>query len=232
MFHEKRLGLLPHDPERVSRHVKLTPANAPVDPLVSTTPVDWAVGKPWDSDEMLNDQLGICGPDAWVNWLKMMGVLATVDDAMAIYEAMGYKGTTATDNGVVLMDMLQWLTSNRVAGVTMDCFFVVGFADPLHLATACQIAPLIVGANLSTECQSTDWWGDAAAHSTSDWGPHAYLYHANSPGGGNGKSWGEAVFTTPDFQVARWTECYLPVCQELMPVGTDVLRLLNIAKGL
>jgi len=232
MFAAKRLGLKPHDPERVARHVKLTPANAPVDPLVSATPVDWAVGREWDGDELLNDQLGDCGPAAWVNWLKMMGVLATVDDAMAIYEAMGYKGTTATDNGVVLMDMLQWLTSNRVAGVTMDCFFVVGFADPLHLATACQIAPLIVGANLSTECQSTDWWGDAAAHSTSDWGPHAYLYHANSPGGGNGKSWGEAVFTTPDFQVARWTECYLPVCQELMPVGTDVLRLLNIAKGL
>ena len=232
MFAAKRLGLLPHDPERVARHVKLTPANAPVDPLVSTTPVDWALGRDWDSAELLNDQLGICGPAAWVNWLKMMGVSATVDDAMVIYEAMGYKGTPATDNGVVLMDMLQWLTNNRVVGVTMDCFFVVGFADPLHLATACQIAPLIVGANLSTECQSTDWWGDAAAYSTSDWGPHAYLYHANSPGGGNGKSWGESVFSTPSFQRAKWTECYLPVCQELMPVGTDVLRLLNIAKGL
>ena len=112
----------------------------------------------------------------------------------------------------------------------MDCFFVVGFADPTHLATACQLAPLIVGANLSTACQSTNTWDNAAAGSKAEWGLHAYLYHANSPGGGNGKSWGEPVFTTPDFQAARWTECYLPVCQELMPVGTDVLRLLNIAR--
>ena len=230
MLAPKRLGLRPHDPERVARHVRLTPANAPVDPLVSTTPVDWQAGKDWDGDVMLNDQLGICGPDAWVNWLKLMGCPATVDDAMGIYEAMGYKGTPATDNGVVLMDMLQWLTNNRVAGVTMDCFFVVGFADPTHLATACQLAPLIVGANLSTACQSTNTWDNAAAGSKAEWGPHAYLYHANSPGGGNGKSWGEPVFTTPDFQAVRWTECYLPVCQELMPVGTDVLRLLNIAR--
>ena len=231
MFHEKRLGLLPHDPERVSRHVKLTPANAPVDPLVSTTPVDWAVGKPWDSDEMLNDQLGICGPDAWVNWLKMMGASATVDDAMAIYEAMGYNGTPATDNGVVLMDMLQWLTNNRVAGVTMDCFFIIGFADPLHLATACQIAPLIVGAKLTTACQNSATW-DASCTDAPAWGPHAFLVHSYSPGGSQGKSWGETVFNTPDFQHAQWTECYLPVCQELMAPGTDVLRLLNIAKGL
>jgi hypothetical protein len=237
MFNHCKLGLQPHDPVRVDRHVKLTPANAPVDPLVSTTPVDWAQGMEWDNDALLNTQLGICGPAMWVNWLKMMAARtrpkAVFDsgDAFRAYQAMGYDGTPETDNGVVLLDFLQWCTENYVGGFKLDCFFVIGFADPLHLATACQIAPLLVGADLTTACQDTVTW-DAKATSGAEWGGHAYLYHANSPGGGNGKSWGEPVFTTPDFQRAKWTECYLPICQELMPEGTDVLRLLNIAKGL
>jgi hypothetical protein len=218
--------------------VKLTPANAGLDPLVSATPRDWQLGQEWDDDELLNNELGICGPDACVNWLKTMaaatGRNAIVDagDALGAYQAMGYNGKPSSDNGVVLMDLLQWWTDNAIGGFKLDCFFVIGYLDPVHLATAMQIAPLIVGAELTMACQSTDTWDGSAASDPREWGGHAYLAHSWSPGGANGKSWGEPVYSTPDFQRARWRECYLPICQELMPEGTDVLRLLNIAKGL
>ena len=238
MFKDLKLGLRPHDPARVDRHVKLTPATAGVDPYVSHTPKDWALGRAWDQDILDNDIWGNCGPVSGVNWLKMMAASGRHDlsfdqsDVDAAYRAMGWKGDAATDNGVVLLDLMQWWTEHPIGGFQLDCFFVIGFADPLHLATACQIAPLIVGAELTKACQSADTWDAKAAEDKTVWGGHAYLYHANSPGGGNGKSWGAPVFTTPAFQVRRWRECYLPICAELMAPGTDVLRLLNVAKGL
>jgi hypothetical protein len=239
MFSHLKLGLKPHDHARVDRHVKLTPALAGVDQLVSRTPKDWALGRAWDDDPLLNNDLGICGPAALVNWLKMMtlacgrgSLVFDEGDALAAYRAMGYDGTPATDTGVVLLELMQWWTDHPIGGVQLDCFFVVGFLDPAHLAMAQQIAPLIVGADLTTACQTTDTWDGNAANEPTDWGGHAYLYHSDSPGGGNGKSWGQPVYTTPDFRVRRWRECYLPICRELMPAGTDVLRLLNIAKGL
>jgi hypothetical protein len=238
MFSSCKLGLKPHDQKRVDAHVKLTPANAGLDPLVSRTPRDWALGRAWDDDVLANDILGDCGPAACVNWLKMMAAQTRADlsftagDAQMAYRAMGWDGTPATDNGVVLMDLLQWWTENEIGGVKLDCFFVIGYLDPLHLATAMQIAPLIVGAELTTACQNSDTWDAKAASVPDVWGGHAYLYHADSPGGGSGKSWGLPVYTSPAFRAARWRECYLPICQELMTPGTDVLRLLNIAKGL
>jgi hypothetical protein len=238
MLSNLKLGLRPHDPRRVNAHVKLTPALAGLDPFVSRTPKDWALGRAWDDDPLLNNWLGICGPAACVNWLKMMAALVRADlyfdedDALKAYRAMGYQDTDATDTGVVLLDLMQWWTNNPIGGVQLDCFFVIGYGVPEHLATAMQIAPLIVGAELTTACQTTDTWDAKAAAGPDVWGGHAYLYHADSPGGGSGKSWGMPVYTAPEFRTRRWRECYLPICQELMPPGTDVLRLLNIAKGL
>ena len=238
MFSKLKLGLQPHDPRGVNAHVRLTPALAGADPFMSRTPKDWALGRAWDGDVLLNDELGICGPAAAVNWLKMMAqasrqnLLFDAADALAAYRALGYDGTPETDNGVVLLDFMQWWTEHEIGGFKLDCFFVIGHGDPAHLATALQIAPVIVGASLSNTCQTSDTWGSEAAADPSMWGRHAYLYHSDSPGGGNGKSWGEPVFSTPEFRNAKWRECYLPICRELMPPGTDVLRLLNIAQSL
>jgi len=238
MFTSCKLGLQSPARDRIERHVKLTPDLAGVDPLVSRTPKDWAQGRAWDDDPLLNTQLGICGPSMCVNLLKMLAAAKREDlsfdsrDALLAYQAMGYDGTPETDNGVVLLDLLQWWTNNYIGGIKLDCFFVINHLDPEHVAAAMQIAPLLVGATLPTACQNTDTWDAKAAMDPTVWGGHAYLYHADSPGGGNGKSWGAPVFTLPEFRVLRWNECYLPICQELMPEGTDVLRLLNIAKGL
>jgi hypothetical protein len=238
MFSNLKLGLQPHDPRRVNAHVKLTPALAGLDPFVSRTPKDWALGRAWDDDPLLNNWLGICGPAACVNWLKMMAEITRADlsfdedDALKAYRAMGYQDTDATDTGVVLLDLMQWWTNNPIGGFQLDCFFVIGYGVPEHLATAMQIAPLIVGAELTTACQTTDTWDAQASEDPDVWGNHAYLYHADSPGGGSGKSWGKPIYTAPEFRAPRWHECYLPICRELMPPGTDVLRLLNIAKGL
>jgi hypothetical protein len=198
--------------------------------------MDWAFGRTWDGDDLGNTVKSNCGPAAFINWMKMMAAKTRADlsfdesDADALYRRMGYDGTPETDNGVVLMDLLDECTRAPVAGVTIDCFFVIGFADPVHLATACQIAPLIVGAELPMSCQNTDMWNGKIAEDTTIWGPHAYLVHSFSPGGCNGKSWGQPVFNTPEFQIKRWRECFLPISQELMVPGTDVLKLLNLAK--
>jgi hypothetical protein len=237
MFSRLKLGLKPHDPESVARVCKLTPSMAALDPLVSRTPKDWALGRAWDDDILGNDVWGDCAPVTAVNWLKMMAAAARsdlsfdVDDVLDAYRALGWKGTAATDNGVVLLDLMDYWCAFPIGGVQIDCFFRIGFGDPEHLATAIQIAPLIVGATLTTECKGSDTWGESEAAGAQVWGDHAYLYHADSPGAGIGKSWGAPVYTTPPFRSRRWNEAYLPICRELMP-GRDVDRLIKIAWGL
>jgi hypothetical protein len=238
MFAEHRLGLKSHDPERIARVVRLTPANAEIDPLMSSTPKDWALGLPWDDDVLGNDVLGDCGPAACINWIKMMALVSgeklsiTADDAKDAYRALGWDGTDATDNGVVLLDLMEYWAGHPIVGFKLDCFFSIGWLDQEHLATALQIAPLIVGAELTTYCKHSDTWGAPEAGGSQIWGGHAYLFHSNSPGGGNGKSWGEPVFTTQSFMARRWRECYLPICSGLMADGIDVPRLIAIAKRL
>ncbi len=231
MFRRFKLGLQAHDSVRLSRVKAL-----PVDPLLTQVPRDWAQGRTWDGNVLDNDVLSNCGPAAVINWLKMMAVACgrddlvfTNQDCLDLYTAMGYDGTPATDSGVVLLDLMNYMQNVGIKGLRFDCFFRVGFADATHLATATYLAPLIVGASLPVACQNADTWGELVASDARVWGGHAYLYHANSPGGGNGKSWGAPVFTTPEFQVRRWNECYLPVCLELNPSGVDVARLLTLA---
>jgi hypothetical protein len=236
MFTNCKLGLKPHDPSKVRQVVKLLPYRLGLDPLMSKTPTDWALGREWDGDVLDNDVLGNCGPVAVVNLLNMMAVACgqyslrfTVQDVLDLYTAFGYDGTPETDNGVVLLDLLHYMQKVGIRGFRFDCFFRVGFADAEHLATAVAISPLIVGASLTVACQTTDTWGTGVAYDAHKWGDHAYLIHAWSPGGANGKSWGAPVFTTPEFQTAKWNECYLPICRQLMPKHVDVDRLISLA---
>jgi hypothetical protein len=235
MFRNCKLGLRPHDPERVARVARLTPE---VDPLISRTPIDWALGRAWDSDILGNDVRSNCAPVACVNWIKMVGAACGIDmrlgfdDVDAAYRAMGYDGTPETDNGVVLLDLLEWWTCHPIGGVKLDGFVAVGHLDDEHLATACNVAPLIVDATLTRSCDSTDTWDSTVAGDSRVWGDHAYLYHADSPGGGNGKTWGKSVFTTPAYRRRRWNAAFLPICRALLPEGVDADRLIRLARQL
>lgn len=237
MWSRFKLGLRPPNPARYARVKAFHPSLLPIDPLESTTPRDWAKGCPWDDDVLDNDVLGDCGPAAAVNWLKLMALvcgrdrlLFTVDDALEAYRRLGYDGTPATDNGVVLLDLMELWQSEGIGGFKLDCFFRIDHLDPVHLATAVAVGgPLIVGATLSETCLTTDTWGDACAQDTRIAGGHAILYMSDSPGGGNAKSWGCAVFNTASFRIRRWDEAYLPVCRDLCPPGVDVERLITLA---
>lgn len=236
MFADCRLGLKPPKKDKLAKLCRTTAAE--LDPLVSRCPKDWAFGKPWDSDDLGNRDIGLCGPAAAVNWLKLMALAAgrtdlkfTADDAERFYrDVMGWDGTEANDDGVVLLDMMWEWTQHPIGGIKLDGFRIIGHGEAASLATAVTCAPLVAGATLTKACQGTDTWDAEAADSKhAVWGGHAYLYHSDSPGGGNGKSWGQPVFTTPDFRVAQWNEAYLPICFELMP-HIDAERLLKVTR--
>jgi len=234
MFANKRLGMLPPDHVKVSKVAKLS-----FDPMFSSTPRDWHLKRPWDDDQLMNDQLGDCGPAAAVNWLKLMAQVCgradlrfTVDDALDAYRKLGWDGTPATDNGVRLLDLMRLWYTDGIGGMRIDGFYFVGFLDEDHLATAVELCgPLIVGASLPIACQSTDTWDDSVSTDTREWGGHAFLYFANSPGMGTCKTWGQAVYQTPGFISRRWNECYLPICQQLQPkTGLDWEGMVEMAE--
>lgn len=234
MFADCRLGLKPHSSNRVGRHLRMTEEY--VDEFMSRTPTDWALGRPWDSDDLGNKVKSNCGPVAWINWLKMMLVAAgrereaaqfTITDADDFYRACGWDGTEAGDDGVVALDMMFQTMRHPVRGLKADGFLCIGHNDETHLATAIQHAPLIVGEDLTQACKGDDHWTGMDAQSPL-WGPHAVLAFSYSPGGTQTKTWGRAVFQDQTFRWPQWNEAYLPICFELMPhLDTDRLAALG-----
>lgn len=238
MFADCRLGLKSGSSESYGKACRITPDD--IDPVLTRCPTDWALGKPWDDDDLRNKKIGLCGPAAAVNVIKFLAaacgrtdVRPTADDAERFYrDVMGWDGTEANDDGVVLLDMMyQWML-HPIAGFKLDGFYVVSRTDAAHLASAVGVSPLIVSATLTRACQNTDQWDRAAADPRNPiWGPHAITYFSDSPGGGHGKSWGRPVWNTVDFRFARWNEVYMPVIRELMP-HVHIDRLLAIGRRL
>lgn len=235
MFSHLKLGLQEHDPVRFAR----TPTLFDVAPssLFAETPRDWQLGQAWDADPRHNDWLGCCGPAAVANWLVLMykvrGLPLPFDpDAfvLELYKAMGWDGTAATDNGVVLADLLRYCVS---AGL-FDGYVRVPVLSRTHVATAMDLGgPLIVGTTLTESCQSAKLWDATTAADTRIWGRHAVLMHAVSPGLDHWTSWGEDIDVTPDYEAARTEEAYLPLSRELHPnLAIDWDRLRAIASEL
>jgi hypothetical protein len=228
MFSHGKLGLRPHDPVRLAKIAKLHRL-VESDSLLAEVPKDWAQGLQWDADDLLNNQLGICGPAALVNTFKLVAeatqspLLFGSDDALMLYKALGYDGTPATDNGVVLLDLMEY----AVRAGMLDCFFQVAFADPVHLATAVAMCgPLVAGFELPNACQNTDRWDAFCAADASVWGGHAVMIYADSPGLLRAKSWGKPVDITPEFL----KEMYFGANAKLrVPSGLDYLPLLQLA---
>lgn len=239
MFSRYKLGLNLPDPRRVAAVPNLS-AGLHGDPLLSETPRDWALGRPWDDDVLGNDVLGDCGPAAAVNVLKLVADVAgypsafTSSDALDAYRRMGWDGTEATDNGVVLCDLMSMWQREGIGGIKLDMVCRVGYLEPKHLATAVAIGgPLIVGVELTNACKSTDRWDAAAADDAGVWGYHAIMVYAFSPGLIRAKSWGQPVDITQEFLTRRCREAYLPVCESMrVPSGASYQRLLEIVRSL
>lgn len=233
MFADCRLGLRDPDPRRIAQHVHLTPDD--VDASISRVPFDWHLGQKWNHDDLGNRDISNCGPAAVVNWCNLMAKVAGLDvpmygrpEAERIYQCMGWDGTFVSDDGVVLLDlMMEWM-KQPFCGVVIEGVYVIAHGEDSHVATANCISPLIAAASLTTSCKSTDVWDDQVARGRL-WGNHAFLYFADSPGGGSCKTWGRRAFHTPEFRKARWIECYLPICRALQP-HLDLERMIKIAR--
>jgi hypothetical protein len=235
MFEGCRLGVKKPDPKRIAAHVKLTPDD--IDASISRVPFDWHQGIRWDHPDLGNRDLNLCGPAAVVEWCNLMARVAGLNvpmygrpEAERIYRRMGWDGTFASDDGVVLLDLMcQWM-QEPFCGVMLDGFFVIGHGEDDHVATANTLSPLIAAASLTKACQTTDLWdGVAADDRWRFWGNHAFLYFADSPGGGTCVSWCKPVRQTDDFRRSSWIEAYLPVCRALQP-HLDLERFTQIGR--
>lgn len=235
MFQNCKLGLKEPDHGRVA----MVPA-FPADQLICTTPMDWQAGRAWDGDMLGNLQYNDCGPAAAVNILKLlalcnnMPLTFSVQDALDTYGLLGWDGTPATDQGVVLLDLMYLWQRVGIGGIPLSTFWRIGFGDPAHVATAISTGGPLLGAfRLPLVCKSTDQWDDIAAADTREWGPHAVALFASSDGWLRGKSWGRVVDISPRFIIAKCMEMYLPVSKVLRaPSGVPLDRLLRLGAQL
>jgi len=239
VFSNCKLGLRPPDPVRLSKCVGLSSGLTPeLDALFSDIPCDWAKGRDWDGDQLDNDVWGDCGPASLCNWLKFMaaelGIPLQIDanTALGLYRALGWDGTFQNDNGVVMLDMLNYCMMQPTAGVQLDGFVSVPCSNHTDVCTAVSVyGPLLVGLSLTKACQKTDLWDIDAANDKETWGNHAVVLFSTSPGLYRAKSWGRPVDVTPEFLAARGNEAYLPLAKQFHShLGISWDRLTKICK--
>jgi hypothetical protein len=179
-----KLGKLPHrhDP-RTLRLAKYLPAVLPDPP----EPFAWSPRVPsWPM--LKNDDVGDCTVAGALHleqvWTAANGRAYNPTDTEAIsaYSAItGYRpGDDSTDNGAVLLDVLNYWRAHGIGGHRISAFAQVDAADPIHVMTAIWLfGGLYIGLELPTSCQDQTLWnctdyrdGDRAPGS---WGGHCVI---------------------------------------------------------
>lgn len=96
---------------------------------------NWYTGDT-DVDPLGNDDVGDCtcadeGHMAnQVNWLLGNGAVATSDDCLSMYRSISaYDGTTATDEGALITDALDYMLAVGLAGVKIDAHAAINWQN-------------------------------------------------------------------------------------------------------
>lgn len=171
-----------------------------------------------------NDYAGDCGPagyahqvQAWVLARDGAVPYIQVPDVLAVYSALsGYNPATgANDTGVVVLDMLNYLRKQGLAGHVLGAFASVPYADIQMVATAIALFGGL-GLGLALPLTARDqfiagqpWSIQAGPGSTpGSWGLHYVTVLEYSPLGLRCISWGYPVELTWQFLATYADEAY------------------------
>jgi hypothetical protein len=236
-----KLGKLPprHDP----RTLKLSTYAAD---LPSPPPeVDWST-KAKRLGMLLNDQLGDCGLAAPLHLMQCMtaenGVeyVPTDAEALAAYKAIGnYRpGQPETDNGVVMLDVMNAWRRDGIAGKKIDAYVALDLRNRLHFKqTIACFGGVILGFSLPLSCRGQDEWTVSLGGSLGDPTPGSYGGHAVSGHASRDESlpnpgitivsWGQRMHVSWDFLDAYCDEAYAVVSSDWAdadgaPSGFDI----------
>lgn len=197
----KKLGRLPqrHDLRTAQMINFISRTKLPPAPAAR----DWETKLPADLKMYLNDQYGDCGfagqAHAIQTWTATPGPVINLTDAQVLAAYAGCTGFNAndpsTDQGVVLLDALNYWRKTGIGGHKIGAFLRVDPRNVDHIKIAINLfGGVYMGANLPVSAQHPGPWhgvknlsGDNAPGS---WGGHCMWAPGYSPSGVEFVTWG------------------------------------------
>ncbi len=233
-----KLGKKPrrHDP----RTLRLAAYMAPELPAPLLT-VDWTKALPVDLGEMGNSSIGDCtcaGAGHLVQtWTANRGDEITISDEaiIAAYSAItGYTPSDpSTDNGAVLLDVLNFWRQTGIGGHKIGAYACVNHADVDELKIACDLfGGLFTGVQLPTTAQAEVGavWQDTTGE-VGSWGGHCVALVGYDTDGVTYLTWGKRQRATWAWVAKYADEAYAIVAADWVngsmpaPSGFDLAAL-------
>jgi hypothetical protein len=223
-----KLGKKPakHDPRTLQfkNYLAAKPTALPPTP----DEVSWVTKVPsWPM--MMNDSLGDCTIAAAGHMIQQWSFFANVEvtptdqQVLQAYEAVsGYvPGEPWTDNGAVILDVLNYWRQHGIAGHKITAYTQVDHSNLDEIRAAIQLfGNVYIGIQLPVTAQTQDAWTVANGGTfTQDgqpgsWGGHAIPLMAQSPKTQTCITWGERLKMSHNFFLDYCDEAYAIVSQD------------------
>lgn len=160
-----------------------------------------------DFGAMLNTEIGDCtcaaAGHAIQVWTAANGkeVVPSDQDVLAMYEATGgyVPGDPSTDNGCVVLDVLNYWRSHGLAGHKLEGYARIRGGNQRAVRQAiAMFGGVYLGVDLPVAWQRADKWdvGRGRDYTPNSWGGHAIIASGYSPDGITVITWGERMAMT------------------------------------
>jgi hypothetical protein len=182
---------------------------------------------------MQNDRLGDCtcagAGHAIQTWTAAAGAEVTITDSavVAAYEAVsGYDPAyPETDNGAVMLDVLNYWRKNGIGGHRIGAFMAVNPLNQAHVRAAIELfGGIYVGARLPLSAQEQAIWdvpeaGSVGRGAPGSWGGHCIFTPDFDPDGFNCVTWGALKRMTSDWWITYVSEAWAIISADFLVDG-------------
>jgi hypothetical protein len=221
MIHDPtKLKLGKRAPRHDVRTLKLSNYTAAL-PLVAPKRVDWSLGvNTWPM--FLNDRKGCCTVTTLghfvLAWSTANGtpIVLTDDDIERAYrDITGYDGTPETDNGAVVLDVLNYARQVGIGGHKIDGFVAVNPQNRAHMDLGIYLfGGVYLGSALPVSAQGQEVWSVPEGGAFGDgkpgsWGGHAHAEFNATPTGYAGPTWAGMKDKTREWAATYYDEAYI-----------------------
>jgi hypothetical protein len=204
---------------------------------------------PDDMSMMLNDEQGDCTCAAVGHFIQLAtanrgGIVTPPDSAIEkAYEDVGgfRPGDPSTDQGAVILDVLNYWRKTGVGGFKIDGFAALQPQNPDHIKLAIDLGGAVdIGLALPISAQTQEVWdldpGQGRNARPGSWGGHSVIVGAYDAHGLTCVTWGRRKRMTWPYWYAYCDESWLPLSELWAPKaaanGINMAALMAAAKQL
>lgn len=221
-FGHLKLGKLPHREDartlKLSHYVKVIPP-FPDFRNWGTASDEWGM--------MLNDELGCCTVAGAGHMMMEANLWSkspyTLDDAeikKAYADVSGWKGTPETDNGAVMLDVLNYWRKNGIGGHKIRAFVQIEPSNTALMRFAIDaFGAVYSGVDLCVDAQDQSVWnvlggGKGGKHEPGSWGGHCVPLIGYDTAAFNCITWGAPLWMTEEWWRTYGTEAWAVITED------------------